>query len=320
MLYSFLKFWIGLALKIFCPHIVINKPEVLKMEGPLLIASNHPNSFLDAIILDILFQKPIWSLARGDAFKKKAFARILHRLKMLPVYRTREGVENLEHNYTTFAACKELFHRRGLVLIFSEGLCENEWHLRPLKKGTARLAISAWQDGMPLKVLPVGINYSSFKKFGKNVFINFGTIITSQSINREDSDGRMHLAFNQQLQNELQNLVFEIAATDKAEQKRKLSVSVPFYLQILLWLPAAIGLIINAPFYLLVRAFVKNRVKETGHFDSVMLGVLMLSYPIFVLLIGLILYLMTGYVYSVFSILIFPISAWAFAFLKKKTE
>jgi len=319
LLYSFLKFWIGLSLKIFCPHIFINKPDVLKTEGPLLIASNHPNSFLDAIILDVLFQKPIWSLARGDAFKKKAFAKILQRLNMLPVFRTREGVENLEHNYTTFAACKELFQRKGLVLIFSEGLCENEWHLRPLKKGTARLAISTWQDGIPLKVLPVGINYSSFEKFGKNVFINFGTMITMQHINLRDSDGRMHLAFNQQLQNELQNLVFEISAKDKAEQKRKLSFSVPLYLQILLILPAAIGLIINAPFYLLVKTFVKKRVKETGHFDSVMLGVLALVYPIFVLLISFILFAITSNGYSFFAILIFPVTAWAYSCLKKKT-
>ena len=152
------------------------------MDGPLLLACNHPNSFLDAIILDILFRKPIWSLARGDVFTKPFYISLLTKLKILPVYRTSEGVENLEANYTTFDSCKEIFINNGIVLMFSEGKCINEWHLRPLKKGTARLAISTWQNGIDLKVLPVGINYNSFKKFGKNIFLNFGMMISKDEI------------------------------------------------------------------------------------------------------------------------------------------
>ena len=163
MLYSILKIWVRFAAVIFCRKIIINHPERLKMDGPLLLAANHPNSFLDAIILDILFKKPIWSLARGDVFKKPVIIKLLTQVKILPVYRTSEGVENLDSNYTTFEACKNIFRNKGAVLMFSEGKCINEWHLRPLKKGTARLAISSWQEGIDVKVLPVGINYSSFR-------------------------------------------------------------------------------------------------------------------------------------------------------------
>ncbi len=166
-----------LAIKIYCRRIVINKPEVLKAKGPLLLAANHPNSFLDGIILTTLFDEPVHSLARGDAFKHRWINKLLRRMRLLPVYRTSEGVENLEHNYTTFAACQEAFKENGIVLIFSEGRCENEWHLRPLKKGTARLAISSWQKNIPLNVIPVAFNYSSFKSFGKEVHLFFGETI-----------------------------------------------------------------------------------------------------------------------------------------------
>ena len=67
---------------------------MLKEKGPLLLACNHPNSFLDAVILDILFEQPVWSLARGDAFSGKTINKILTAVKILPVYRTSEGVEN----------------------------------------------------------------------------------------------------------------------------------------------------------------------------------------------------------------------------------
>jgi 1-acyl-sn-glycerol-3-phosphate acyltransferase len=94
-------------------------------------------------------------LARGDAFKNKFISRVLTKLKMFPVYRVSEGVENLNSNYETFESCKNLFRKNGIVLIFSEGKCINEWHLRPLKKGTARLAINSWEENIPLQVLPV---------------------------------------------------------------------------------------------------------------------------------------------------------------------
>ena len=84
MLYSFLKIFIGTARRIFCRRIFINQPELLREKGPLILACNHPNSFLDAVILDLLFDKPIWSLARGDAFMSKTINTILIKLKMLP--------------------------------------------------------------------------------------------------------------------------------------------------------------------------------------------------------------------------------------------
>jgi 1-acyl-sn-glycerol-3-phosphate acyltransferase len=59
-----------MVVPLYCRQIKINKPELLHAKGPLLIAANHPNSFLDGIILTTLFQNPIYTLARGDAFKK----------------------------------------------------------------------------------------------------------------------------------------------------------------------------------------------------------------------------------------------------------
>jgi 1-acyl-sn-glycerol-3-phosphate acyltransferase len=316
LLYTCLKIWVRLSATIFFSRIVINKPELLKVEGPLLIASNHPNSFLDAVLLDILFKKPVWSLARGDVFKKPFYIRLLHRLKILPVYRTREGVENLEHNYQTFSACKEIFRQKGLVLIFSEGLCVNEWHLRPLKKGTARLAISAWQEGIPLSVLPCGINYSSFKRIGKNVFLHFGEIITAGDINLNESDGRKNQVFNEKLKAALQQLVYEIPADDYALQKEKLSVTHPAFIKALLFIPALIGYLLNFPFYLPVKYIAANRIKEPGHFDSIMLALLTFFYPGYVLLLSVICYLLSGSWLSFGLLLVLPVTAWAYVRLK----
>ncbi len=307
-----------LAAKIFCNKIIVNKPSLLKIDGPLLIAANHPNSFLDAVILDILFKKPVWSLARGDVFKKPFYIRLLTKLKILPVYRIREGVENLDTNYKTFDACKKIFRGNGVVLIFSEGLCINEWHLRPLKKGTARLALSAWQDGIDVKVLPVGINYSSFTKFGKNVFINFGEIFTSSGINLADADGKKNQGFNNILEKQLQQLVYEMPKNDFLQQKEKLSVELPLFIKALLIIPAIAGYLLNAPFYLPVKMVAQSRTKGTDHYDSVVTALLIFLYPVYLFIASAAL-LLLGYSWSgLLVFIVLPFTAWTLVKVKRK--
>lgn len=290
------------------------------MEGPLLLAANHPNSFLDAILLDILFKKPVWSLARGDVFKKPFYIKLLTKLKILPVYRTSEGVENLDTNYKTFDACKEIFKRKGTVLMFSEGKCINEWHLRPLKKGTARLAISSWQDDIDVKVLPVSINYSSFRRFGKNIFLNFGSIISKKNIDINESDGKKHQAFNDKLRQELQHSVFEIQKEDKQLQEKLLVIKPAMIFKILFALPALTGLLLNAPLYLPVRYFTRSRTSDTDHYDSVLIALLIFLYPLYLLLIGFILFFFTGSWLSFLAFIVFPFTAWAYVRLKRQLD
>lgn len=319
MLYNFLKIPAKLALYFYCRKIIINKKELLQSDGPLLIAANHPSSFLDAAILATLFKHSIYSLARGDAFVNNFYKRLLFSLKMLPVYRISEGAENLEHNYTTFSACIDIFKKNGIVLIFSEGLCKNEWHLRSLKKGTARLAISAWQQGIPLKVLPLGINYSSFRIFGKNVILNFGEIITDPDSYQDEKnlpDGKAVIDFNLKLQQQLKNLVIEAEPSDKEKIKKIFFIQQPLIKKILFFIPAIAGLILHAPLYYPVILSIKNRAND--HYDSIVVGLLFILYPIYLLAISVIIYFITGSLWALLLLLIIPFSAWSLLQLKRQ--
>jgi len=312
VLFRLIKVYARLAIKIYCRKIIINKPTFLKEDGPLLLASNHPNSFLDGIITTTLFEQNVYSLARGDAFKKNSVNKFLRWLRLLPVYRTSEGVENLTYNYATFASCIDVFQKKGIVLIFSEGLCVNEWQLRPLKKGTARLAFSAWAQGIPLKILPVGFNYSSFKSYGKDVHINFGQVFTKEIIQLSDTQGMQLLAFNIVLQKQLQELVYEIDGTDLNEQQNHFPDDVSPTKRILLFLPSLIGVILHLPLFLIVKFYTHIQFKKSGHYDSVLISLLMLLYPFYILFIAV----FTGS-YNLFAglaaFLLLPLTAWCFA-------
>jgi len=320
MLYSFLKIYVRLGMLIICRKITINNPSLLRSRGPLLLACNHPNSFLDAVILDVLFDRPIWSLARGDVFRKKWIARMLYAMKIFPVYRSSEGVENLSGNYETFAECIRLFREEGVVLIFSEGKCINEWHLRPLRKGTARLAVKAWEDNIPLQVLPVGINYSSFRRFGKNMFINFGNLISADVLDGALSDGQKNAVFNKRLRAELESLVYEIGQNDKDEQHQQLSVAQHPLKKIVLFLPAIAGLLLHAPLYLPVRQWVRKKFNHNDHYDSMIGGVLILSYPVYLVILLLIAFWLWPSPWIFAGLLVLPFCAWAYVQLKPQLD
>lgn len=286
----------------------------------MLLASNHPNSFLDSVLLDTVFQQPVWSLARGDVFKKPFYIKLLTALKILPVYRTSEGVENLSENYKTFEECIAIFRKGGIITIYSEGKCINEWHLRPLKKGTARLAVKAWDENIPLKIVPVGINYSSFSRFGKNIFLNFGEIITATDIINGGADGQRHLAFNNKLKSELEKLVFEIPAGNKELRKEKLGVKISLVKRILLSLPALLGWLLHLPLFLPVKKIARQKTKETDHYDSIVTGILLLTYPLYLILISVFLLLITCSWWSLLVLPVFPFTAWAFVQLKPQLD
>lgn len=307
-------------MRLFCRKIIINRPEVLKEKGPLLLASNHPNSFLDAVIFDVLFDQPIWSLARGDVFKNPFYVKLLTAVKILPVYRSSEGVENLSINYETFDACKKIFFKNGIVQIFSEGKCINEWHLRPLKKGTARLAIKSWEEDIPLKVVPVGINYSSFRRFGKNIFINFGTPITQNDIELTVTDGLRNHAFNLKLQSQFHQLVYEIKKTDKQKQKELLEVKVSLFKKVLLFIPAMMGWLFHAPLYIPIKQFVYRKTNNNDHFDSIVVALLLFAYPVYLLLITILLFVFIKIYWVFLLLLIFPFTAWSFVQVKGQLD
>ena len=303
MLYQLLKKYVRFAVKLFFHSIEVDKKALLNSKGPLLIASNHPNSFLDAIIFDILFDLPITSLARGDAFKNKNIFKLLRHLKMLPVYRIREGAAHLNTNYETFDACIDIFKKGEGVLIFSEGLCVNEWHLRSLKKGTARIAFKAWDADIPLKVLPAGINYSSFRKGGKKINIHFGDFIERTHFENNLPDGEKYTRFNQMLNRKLEPLVYEIEATDRLLLQKTFRETTP--LQNIILLPFAIlGAVVHAPLYLPIKAVVGWVNRNNVHFDSISFGVLLLSYPIYLALATFITY---SLLHNLLAYLILPI-------------
>ena len=312
MLFNFIKIFSKVALHFYCKKLVVNNPSILNIKGPLIIAANHPNSFLDAIILATIFKKPIYSLTRGDAFNNYWIAKLLYALNMLPIYRISEGPNNINKNYHTFSACIDIFKKDGIVLIFSEGICINEWHLKPLKKGTARLALLAWQQNIPVQILPLGINYNNFYKFIKVVHINVGNCINKQTIILPSTDANAITAINQSIYQSLAQLVYEFSLTEKQEIAKKFIVKKALFANNMYKFLAAIGYFINKPHYFIIKKIVTFNLNDKDHFDSIIVGALFITYPLFVLIFCVLFYFAFGIFYIGIPLFFMPLCAWIY--------
>jgi 1-acyl-sn-glycerol-3-phosphate acyltransferase len=152
--------------------------ENIPKDAPILLCSNHPNAFMDALMLGSTVERRTWFLARSDVFRKKALAKFLTFIGIIPIYRLLEGAENLSKNDETFEKCAAMLEEKKAIMVFSEGLCIQERRLRKLKKGTARIAFSSEEKNnfnLGLQIVPVGMNYSATPwKFRSTLHIRFG--------------------------------------------------------------------------------------------------------------------------------------------------
>ena len=180
MLYRILKFLMKLSLNAHYIDIKGIGFNTIPKKGPLLIASSHPNSFLDAILIAVLLNRPLHFLARSDVFKAKWADYILRKLNLIPIYRLQEGLENLNRNARTFEECNAILENNGAILIFVEGISLIDMKLRPLKKGLARIAFDFAEKTnfkKPCHIIPIGINYDRPKEFRSKISVGVGRLL-----------------------------------------------------------------------------------------------------------------------------------------------
>ncbi len=95
--------------------------ENIPRNEPVIFAPNHQNALMDALI--VLFSAPqdIVFLARADIFNKRAMAWFLNSLKMLPVFRQRDGASELGKNVDIFDISVNVLHQRHHLCVMPEG-------------------------------------------------------------------------------------------------------------------------------------------------------------------------------------------------------
>ncbi|GEO02492.1 hypothetical protein AAE02nite_01560 [Adhaeribacter aerolatus] len=178
MFYAFLKVIFNVALRIFFRRVEVRNKKLIPAKGPLLLVANHPNTFMDPIAIAAIVKPEVFFLAKSTLFNNGLNKWLLRKMNLIPIYRREDNAAPIAAaNDTTFRQCFEFLQQQGTLLIFPEGNSYSERRLRPLKTGTARIALGAeaqvnFKAGVQL--LPIGLNYSDPTRFGSTLFINVG--------------------------------------------------------------------------------------------------------------------------------------------------
>jgi 1-acyl-sn-glycerol-3-phosphate acyltransferase len=287
-----------LALRWFIPSLTIRFATNWRPGKPTLLVANHPDSFLDAVIISMACKGPIHFLARGDVFTKSWHRSLLRLLNMYPVYRIREGRAHVHLNRTTFRYSHEVLANNGTLLIFIEGICLNTHELQPFKKGAARIALEA-RDLPECCYLPVGVAYSSFTRIGKAATVIFGETIFPEQIFEGDQEQPNLARFNRILFTKLEACIQIPSAS--------LTSAPSLFYQLLYWLSIAL----HFPFYVPLRSKIESITRGTVFYDSVLYAALLFLYPIYLLLIWLMLSAAgTGAILSTVITASLPVSAY----------
>ena len=215
MLYRFLKFLMNSSLSAHYLNIKGIGLKNIPKSGPLLIAASHPNSFLDAIIVACVINRPLYFLARSDVFKAKWANYILRKLNLVPIYRIQEGHQNLNKNNQTFKECFNILEEGGAILIFVEGVSLTDFKLRPLKKGLARIAFGFAElhnFSKNCAIVPLALNYDRPTKFRSKINIGIGQIqyINDYQEAYETNKNSAYELLNQIIYKELEDHTIEV--------------------------------------------------------------------------------------------------------------
>jgi len=203
MVYFILKIIFKIALKVFYKKIEVKLPQPLPEKGPLLLVSNHPNTFMDPIVIASLFKQEVYFIAKSTVFSSSFRKWLLQKMNLIPVYRREDGPVVAGSNESTFEKCFEFLNAQGTLLIFPEGNSFSERRLRPLKTGAARIALGAaarLNFNQEILILPIGLNYLEPTRFRSKLLINIAPPIIVNNLAaayQQDASKAFHILTDQ---------------------------------------------------------------------------------------------------------------------------
>lgn len=220
MIYQTLKFILSVGIKTYYKEIKVVQEENIPKKGPLLIVANHPNTLMDAWIIAFILKRPMHFMAKATFFSTPLKRLLLKKLKLVPIVRKGDKKVDVINNHDSLEESYKILENNDVLLIFPEGTSYPERRLRPLKTGAARIAIESCRRNnfdLPVKILPIGINYTEGHAFRSRILIEVGEEICIQDYKNEiiEHERKTVNVITEEIQHKLEKL---IVVTDDNDQ------------------------------------------------------------------------------------------------------
>ncbi len=185
ILYGFARWAGGIALRWFYRDIEIAGSEQIPAALPLLLAVNHPNALIDAMVVMHIVRRPIRLTAKATLFENRFVGVLLRAVGVVPLRRMKDERErdpstamDSTRNREAFRAVTESLRQHNAVLVFPEGVSHDRPSLAPLRTGIARMAFQARDEGVSgLLILPLGLIFERKGQPRSRIFVRVGNPI-----------------------------------------------------------------------------------------------------------------------------------------------
>lgn len=175
--YTLLKPVVDWNLKHSYRKVEVRGKENIPQDGAILIAPNHCNTLMDALVILRAFNDQTVFGARADIFNKPLIAKIMYFLRILPMVRQRDGLRNVLKNHETQETIVETLEHGVRFCMYPEGRHRPAHSLQSLGKGTFRAVLAAnakFGDKMPVYIIPTGIEYGDYFRYRSTSLVTFG--------------------------------------------------------------------------------------------------------------------------------------------------
>lgn len=177
LLYTVLRPYVDWCCRHSYRRFEIHGKENIPSDGALIIAPNHCNTLMDALVMLRAHKGSTVFGARADLFKKQSIARIMHFLRILPMVRQRDGLRNVLKNHESIQTITDTLEHGVRFCIFPEGRHRTMHSLLPFGKGVFRAALSAnarFGHEKPVYIVPAGIEYGDYFRYRSTCLITYG--------------------------------------------------------------------------------------------------------------------------------------------------
>lgn len=216
--YSLAKIPVNTTLRLnFRKLVFIGRKENVSKNQPVIFAPNHRNALLDALLIVYAsyHTKQVVFLARADIFKQKFIAWILRGMRIIPVFRIRDGKDNLDKNRDIFRNAARILKKSNPIALFPEGRHNPKQSLLPIQKAVPRIVLPTEASvGFELnsQIVPVSIYYRDIFGFLSDAYITFGTPIEVSKYKElyEENPSLAGNQLRQELEKSLKSMVVNI--------------------------------------------------------------------------------------------------------------
>jgi glycerol-3-phosphate O-acyltransferase/dihydroxyacetone phosphate acyltransferase len=223
-----------LALRWFYRDVEVVDIGHLPSSGPVLLASNHPNALVDALVIACTLERPVTLTAKATLMDHPVTRALMHAVRVVPLRRASDeraraakhpdpATPDLSRNARAFDAVLDVLERGGVVLLFPEGKSHSEPELAPLKTGLARIALMARDDRRldRLPIVPIGLTFERKSDPRSRVLMYVGTpIIVGPDV---PNDGAGVASFTDRIDLGLRRVTLNFQTEDEA--RRVLAIS-----------------------------------------------------------------------------------------------